>query len=156
MIRHIVMWKFREGTEREQEQFLTGLRGLFGVIPQLRRCEVKRCIGKDNYDAVLVSEFASMEDLQIYKDDPRHKAVSALCKSIRIDRVDPDAKNGRNLLITVTDEALLAKTGGIVQGMSGSPILQNGKLVGAVTHVLVNDPTMGYGVLIENMLEMAK
>ena len=55
--------------------------------------------------------------------------------SIRIDRVDPDAKNGRNLLITVTDEALLAKTSGIVQGMSGSPILQNGKLVGAVTHV---------------------
>ncbi len=48
MIRHIVMWKFREGTEREQEQFLTGLQGLFGVIPQLRRCEVKRCIGKDN------------------------------------------------------------------------------------------------------------
>ena len=76
--------------------------------------------------------------------------------SIRIARVDPGAKNGRNLLITVTDEALLAKTGGIVQGMSGSPILQNGKLVGAVTHVLVNDPTMGYGVLIENMLEMAK
>ena len=156
MIRHIVMWKFREGTEREQEQFLTGLQELFGVIPQLKRCEVKRCVGKDNYDAVLVSEFASMEDLQTYKDDPRHKAVSALCKSIRIDRVDPDAKNGRNLLITVTDEALLAKTGGIVQGMSGSPILQNGKLVGAVTHVLVNDPTMGYGVLIENMLEMAK
>ena len=90
MIRHIVMWKFREGTEREQEQFLTGLRGLFGVIPQLRRCEVKRCVGKDNYDAVLVSEFASMEDLQTYKDDPRHKAVSALCKSIRTDRVAAD------------------------------------------------------------------
>ena len=90
MIRHIVMWKFREGTEREQEQFLTGLQGLFGVIPQLRRCEVKCCIGKDNYDAVLVSEFASMEDLQTYKDDPRHKAVSALCKSIRIDRVAAD------------------------------------------------------------------
>ena len=53
-------------------------------------CEVKRCIGKDNYDAVLVSEFASMEDLQTYKDDPRHKAVSALCKSIRIDRVAAD------------------------------------------------------------------
>ena len=51
---------------------------------------MKRCIGKDNYDAVLVSEFASMEDLQIYKDDPRHKAVSALCKSIRIDRVAAD------------------------------------------------------------------
>ena len=63
--------------------------------------------------------------------------------AIRIDRVDADAKNGRNLLITVTDEALLAKTGGIVQGMSGSPILQNGRLVGAVTHVLVNSPATG-------------
>lgn len=58
--------------------------------------------------------------------------------SIQIDRVDTDAKNGRNLLITVTDEALLAKTGGIVQGMSGSPIMQDGKLIGAVTHVCVN------------------
>ena len=75
--------------------------------------------------------------------------------SIRIDRIDPGAKNGRNLLITVTDEALLAKTGGIVQGMSGSPILQNGRLVGAVTHVLVNDPTSGYGIFIENMLDAA-
>lgn len=75
--------------------------------------------------------------------------------SIRIERVDKDAKNGRNLLITVTDEALLAKTGGIVQGMSGSPILQNGKLVGAVTHVLVNSPAQGYGILIDNMLQAA-
>ena len=55
----------------------------------------------------------------------------------------------------MTDEALLAKTGGIVQGMSGSPILQNGRLVGAVTHVLVNDPTSGYGIFIENMLDAA-
>ena len=76
--------------------------------------------------------------------------------SIRIDRVDTDAKNGRNLLITVTDEALLAKTGGIVQGMSGSPILQNGKLVGAVTHVLVNSPAQGYGILIDSMLQAAE
>ena len=51
-------------------------------------------------------------------------------------------------------EELLKKTGGIVQGMSGSPILQNGKLIGAVTHVLVNDPTRGYGIFIENMLEV--
>ena len=58
-----------------------------------------------------------------------------------------------NLEITVTDNSLLAQTGGILQGMSGSPILQNGKLVGAVTHVLVNDPTEGYGIFIENMLE---
>ena len=63
--------------------------------------------------------------------------------------------SGRNMLLKVTDEALLAATGGIVQGMSGSPIIQDGKLVGAVTHVLVNDPTMGYGIFIENMLDAA-
>ena len=62
---------------------------------------------------------------------------------------------GRNLLLKVTDARLLAATGGIVQGMSGSPIIQNGKLVGAVTHVLVNDPTTGYGIFIENMLDAA-
>jgi stage IV sporulation protein B len=55
----------------------------------------------------------------------------------------------------MTDKALLSRTGGIIQGMSGSPIIQDGKLVGAVTHVLVNDPTRGYGIFIENMLEAA-
>jgi stage IV sporulation protein B len=61
----------------------------------------------------------------------------------------------RNMLLRVTDPALLETTGGIVQGMSGSPIIQDGKLVGAVTHVLVNDPTTGYGIFIENMLDAA-
>ena len=56
------------------------------------------------------------------------------------------------MLIKVTDAELLEKTGGIVQGMSGSPIIQNGKLIGAVTHVLVSDPKQGYAVFIENML----
>jgi len=60
--------------------------------------------------------------------------------------------DNKNMIIKVTDSDLLEKTGGIVQGMSGSPIIQNGKLVGAVTHVFVNDPTRGYGVFIENML----
>ena len=64
----------------------------------------------------------------------------------------PDGQ-GRDLVIKVTDPALLEATGGIVAGMSGSPIIQNGKLVGAVTHVLVNDPTRGYGIFIENMLD---
>ena len=63
--------------------------------------------------------------------------------------------DGRNMLLRVTDPALLQKTGGIVQGMSGSPILQDGKLVGAVTHVLVSDPEVGYGIFIESMLHMA-
>ena len=90
MIRHIVMWKFRPGTEAGQEQFLEGLRGLQGVIPQLRSSQVARSVGADNYDAVLVSEFDSLEDLEAYKHDPRHVKVSALCKSIRADRVDVD------------------------------------------------------------------
>lgn len=61
----------------------------------------------------------------------------------------------RNMMITVTDPALLALTGGIVQGMSGSPIVQNGKLVGAVTHVLINNPERGYGICIAHMVEHA-
>lgn len=67
-------------------------------------------------------------------------------------RPSPD---GRDLVLRVTDPELLAATGGIVAGMSGSPIIQDGKLVGAVTHVLVNDPTRGYGIFIETMLEAA-
>jgi stage IV sporulation protein B len=66
-----------------------------------------------------------------------------------------DSPSGRNLLIKVTDPDLLEVTGGIVQGMSGSPIIQDGKLVGAVTHVLVNQPDTGYGIFIENMLQAA-
>lgn len=62
----------------------------------------------------------------------------------------------KNMVIKVTDEELINKAGGIVQGMSGSPIIQNGRLVGAVTHVFVNDPTKGYGIFIENMLEAAE
>ena len=77
--------------------------------------------------------------------------------SVEILRCYPRTRtDGRNFLIRITDPALLECTGGIVQGMSGSPIIQNGKLVGAVTHVLVNDPTRGYGIFIENMLEAAE
>ena len=76
--------------------------------------------------------------------------------SVEILKIYPrDRGDCRNFLIKVTDPALLEATGGIVQGMSGSPIIQDGKLVGAVTHVLVNDPTRGYGIFIENMLDAA-
>ena len=57
------------------------------------------------------------------------------------------------MVLKVTDKRLLKRAGGIVQGMSGSPIIQNGKIIGAVTHVFVNNPTNGYGIFIENMLE---
>ncbi|MBE6618769.1 MAG: SpoIVB peptidase [Ruminococcaceae bacterium] len=70
-----------------------------------------------------------------------------------IERIcDADGET-KNFIIKITDSELLSKTGGIVQGMSGSPILQNGKLVGAITHVLIDDPTKGYGIFAENMLE---
>ena len=76
--------------------------------------------------------------------------------SVKILKIYPKSRGGgRNLLLRVTDPELLETTGGIVQGMSGSPILQDGRIVGAVTHVLVNDPTTGYGIFIENMLEAA-
>lgn len=70
---------------------------------------------------------------------------------IEIESIDYRGTDSKNMIIHVTDEALLSQTGGIVQGMSGSPILQNGKLVGAVTHVFVNDPTRGYSIFAETM-----
>ena len=90
MIKHIVMWKFKPGTEAEQEQFLSGLKGLYGVIPQIKEQEVGRNTAPGNYDAALVSVFESLEDLEAYKKDPRHVAVSSLCKAIREDRVAVD------------------------------------------------------------------
>lgn len=75
---------------------------------------------------------------------------------VEITRLMDGNSDLRNLLLTVTDKKLIEKTGGIVQGMSGAPILQDGRIVGAVTHVLLNDPTKGYGIFIENMLKSAE
>ena len=76
--------------------------------------------------------------------------------TVEITKRFPDAKDGRDMMIKVTDSALLEATGGIVQGMSGSPILQDGRLIGAVTHVLVGDPTQGYGISAERMMATGK
>ncbi len=77
--------------------------------------------------------------------------------SCRIKKINYNHSDGtKNMLICITDKELLSKTGGIVQGMSGSPIIQNGKLIGAVTHVLIDDPTQGYAVFAENMLQTAR
>ena len=76
--------------------------------------------------------------------------------SVEILKIYPGNRpEGRNMLIKVTDPDLLNTTGGIVQGMSGSPIIQDGKLIGAITHVLVSDPTTGYGIFIDKMLDAA-
>ena len=69
-----------------------------------------------------------------------------------IKRINYGGDPAKNMIVTVTDEGLLEKTGGIVQGMSGSPLIQNGRFIGAVTHVFVNDPTSGYAIFAENML----
>ena len=72
---------------------------------------------------------------------------------IQICDIQRDATGNKCFTVKITDKALISKTGGIIQGMSGSPIIQNGKIIGAVTHVLINDPTTGYGIFIENMLD---
>lgn len=87
MLRHIVMWKFRPGTEAERDLFLTGLQGLYGAIPELKSCQVLRGMEGSDYDAVLISEFADQAALEAYKNDPRHKAVS-LC-------ANPSGRTGR-------------------------------------------------------------
>lgn len=74
--------------------------------------------------------------------------------SISIVKVDKNAKDNRNFVVKITDKRLIEISGGIVQGMSGSPIVQDGKLVGAITHVFLNDPTRGFGISIQNMLSM--
>ena len=75
------------------------------------------------------------------------------CYDIEIVKVDKNNKENKNYVIKITDKELIEETGGIVQGMSGSPIMQNGKLIGAVTHVFLNDPTRGYGIDIEKMIK---
>jgi len=75
---------------------------------------------------------------------------------IEIEKLNPDDKDGKNMVIKIKDSKLIEKTGGIVQGMSGSPIIQDGRLVGAVTHVFLNDPTRGYGIFAETMIQQAQ
>lgn len=91
MIKHVIMWKFKEGERENMLRFLRELQALKGQIPQIVDMEVGVDVGGDgHYDAVLISVFHSREDMKIYKNDPRHVAVSSLCKSIRTDRVAVD------------------------------------------------------------------
>lgn len=118
----------------------TGLYGTFERNYDFSRCEL--------VEAAPISE-ATIGKAVIYS------TVDGVCPQkyeIGIVKVDANNKENKNFVIKVTDERLLDETGGIVQGMSGSPILQNGKLIGAVTHVFLNDPTRGYGIGIEHMI----
>lgn len=90
MIKHVVMWKFLPNKEKEMREFLEGLKNLYGVVPQIKAQEIGVNCAGGGYDAVLISLFDSLDDLNTYKNDPRHQAVSALCKAIRADRVAVD------------------------------------------------------------------
>ena len=121
--------------------------GIYGHLEQTDLCGGRKAI------PICKSDEITAGDAQI---------LSTVCKGdatlydIRILKVaDGGGQDNKDMLIQVTDPDLLAITGGIVQGLSGSPIIQNGKIVGAVTHVLVSDPTRGYGIFIENMLTAA-
>ena len=119
-------------------------RGVFGILHQPRSGE-----------PLPVADF---EEVRLGKATIRSTVEGNTVReySVEILKIYPeDRSDCRNFLLKVTDPELLAATGGIVQGMSGSPIIQDGKLIGAVTHVLVNDPTRGYGIFIENMLDAA-
>lgn len=87
MIKHIVMWKFKENEEEKMKEFLEGLNRLKDIIPEIKYMETGININPNNeYDAILISEFETMEALETYKNHAEHIKVSELCKSIRIDR----------------------------------------------------------------------
>lgn len=137
------------------------LRGMFlndkplGSAEKLCNCGIFGQIDEDFSTSGLMSAVADSStakpgDAYIYS------TVNGVCPKryeIEIVKVDKNNKENKNYVIKVTDDALIEETGGIVQGMSGSPILQDGKLIGAVTHVFLNDPTRGYGINIDTMLQ---
>ena len=117
-----------------------GVYGVFGSAPSVTACEPLAVGLRGELREGKAHIYCTLDTNKIEKYE------------ISISAIDRKATGNKCFTIKVTDKALLDKTGGIIQGMSGSPIVQNGKLVGAVTHVLINDPTTGYGIFIENML----
>ena len=109
--------------------------------------------------------YAASDGLVAARRDEIHAGPASLLTTLdesgvreyacEIERVNDRGDGERAMVLKITDSELLARTGGIVQGMSGSPVLQDGKLVGAITHVMVNDPQRGYGICIEDMQEQA-
>lgn len=145
--------------------FIKGVQGSAGELCGYLENET---IGKvySNCDIGVYGEFDSIPQGQLYpianeNEITQGKAtVITTCSSgdtaeyeIEIESVNLSAGDNKHLVLKVTDSNLIAKTGGIVQGMSGSPIIQNGKIIGAVTHVFLNDATGGYGITAQTMLQ---
>ena len=121
-------------------------KGVFGVLTEMPGDFEKKSVPLGSADEVKnggASVFCTVDSGEV-------------CEyAVEISLIDGGEGEAKNFLITVCDTSLIEKTGGIVRGMSGSPVVQNGKLIGAVTHVLVSDPTKGYGIFIEKMMDAA-
>lgn len=137
------------------------LRGMFigdkriGTAEKLCDCGIFGSISKD-FDYTGLSRAVADSSTVIPGDAYIYSTVNGVSPTkydIEIVKVDKKAKDNKDFVIKITDDDLIAETGGIVQGMSGSPIIQNGKLIGAVTHVFLNDPTRGYGIDIQTMMK---
>ena len=132
-------------------------RNILGTIEENTECGVYGTVEKVEalFDNNETMEICEKKDIELGDAVIRCGINGSIEEyDIKIKSVDYFTRNeNKGIVIEIVDEELLEMTGGIVQGMSGSPIIQDGKLVGAVTHVLVNDPTRGYGIFIENMLE---
>lgn len=158
--------------ETDIRAIIKGEDGLPGELAGVIRYQEDRILGSisSNTDIGIFGELTSQieelsgrEDMEIaYKQEVQQGSAAILSAvsgnveeyDIEIEKVNLNSNDAnKSMVIRVTDPRLLEITGGIVQGMSGSPIIQNGRIVGAVTHVFVNDPTKGYGIFIENMLE---
>lgn len=128
---------------------------MFGIIKRNTKCGIFGDLSKD-YDVTKLTkvEKGSVDDAAMGKAYIYTTLNGTQCDKyeISIVKVDSANKDNRNYVLKISDKRILEKSGGIVQGMSGSPIVQNGKLIGAVTHVFINDPTRGYGISIDNMM----
>ena len=125
-----------------------------GSIEKNDECGVFGVLDNANTDADLALPVARKSELKLGEAEiiSTVKAGKKAKYKIEITEIDLSSEGSKSFKIKVTDPMLITLTGGIVRGMSGSPIIQNGKLVGAVTHVMVANPTEGYGIFIENML----
>ncbi len=135
------------GIIRRGELFKNTERGVFGTLSERPSCAFSEPVDIAPSGEIKEGKayiYASLGEEEIKKYE------------IELTKIYHNDSKTKNFIFTVRDDELIAKTGGIIQGMSGSPILQNGKLIGAVTHVLVNDSTKGYGIFIENMLAEAE
>lgn len=132
--------------------------GTIGNILKNTQCGIFGILLTDRPDASKAIPVASSDEIQLGKATvlANIKGTEVEEFEIEITRVYRGNTDGRSLMISIKDKRLIDQTGGIVQGMSGSPIIQNGKIIGAVTHVLVNDPMKGFGVSIEKMLNEAE